>query len=298
MKGSTLCIGTNVHLDKITLCVLDEADGHEVLERFRVTNNLPGAQAAATIIAEVATRLGYTRIKIGWESTGMLPFHRHLSHSTQSQSFDQLVCFNPQLIKNFKDGLVLRKPKNDPRDAATVAARVRFGDLPISYVPSDFWQGLRRLTRYRYQLSRNIANEKKRFQAYAFLKCSDWKRIKPFADVFGATSAALLTQFTVVEFNEMTRDQLLDLISRRGRGRFDDPNATARAVREALRSSYPIEARMDEMVTLTLATCWDHMRFIERSIMSRVKGLIMFRAVKRSTSMSTNTTGIIDPSSP
>jgi transposase len=199
MKGSTLCIGTNVHLDKITLCVLDEADGHEVLERFRVTNNLPGAQAAATIIAEVATRLGYTRIKIGWESTGMLPFHRHLSHSTQSQSFDQLVCFNPQLIKNFKDGLVLRKPKNDPRDAATVAARVRFGDLPISYVPSDFWQGLRRLTRYRYQLSRNIANEKKRFQAYAFLKCSDWKRIKPFADVFGATSAALLTQFTLVE---------------------------------------------------------------------------------------------------
>jgi hypothetical protein len=103
---------------------------------------------------------------------------------------------------------------------------------------------------------------------------------------------------TVVEINEMTHDQLLDLISRRGRGRFDDPNATARAVREALRSSYPIEARMDEMVTLTLATCWDHMRFIERSIMSRVKGLIMFRAVKRSTSMSTNTTGIIDPSSP
>jgi hypothetical protein len=76
----------------------------------------------------------------------------------------------------------------------------------------------------------------------------------------------LLTQFTVVEFNEMTRDQLLDLISRRGRGRFDDPNATARAVREALRSSYPIEARMDEMVTLTLATCWDHMRFIKRSM--------------------------------
>jgi transposase len=267
MKGSTLCVGGDVHLDKITLCVVDKADGHEVVKRFRVTNNLPGAQAAVAAIAEVATRLGYARIEIGWESTGMLwiPFHRHLRHSPHLQSFDlKLVCFNPQLIKNFKDGLVLRKPKNDPRDAATIAARVRFGDLPISYVPSDFWQGLRRLTRYRYQLSRNIANEKKRFQAYAFLKCSDWKRVKPFSDILGATSAALLTEFTAAELREMTHDQLEDLIRRRGRGRFDDPNATVRAVREALRSSYPIEARMDEMVTLTLAAGWDHIRFIKR----------------------------------
>jgi transposase len=162
MKDSTLCIGADVHLDKITLCVVDKADGHEVTERLRVTNNLPGAQAATAIIAQLARRLGYTRIQIGWESTGMLwiPFHRHLRHSPQLQSFDlELVCFNPQLIKSFKDGLMLRKPKNDPQDAASVAARLRFGELPLSYVPSDFWQGLRRLTRYRFQLSRNLSRE-------------------------------------------------------------------------------------------------------------------------------------------
>ena len=165
MKGSTLCVGADVHLDKITLHVVDKAEGHEVIERFRVTNNLPGAQAAAATISQLALRLGYTRIEIGWESTGMLwiPFHRHLRHCPQLQPFDlELVCFNPQLIKSFKDSLVLRKPKNDPRDAATVAARLRFGDLPLSYVPSDFWQGLRRLTRYRYQLSRNLSREKNR----------------------------------------------------------------------------------------------------------------------------------------
>jgi transposase len=267
MKDSTLCVGADVHLDKITLCMVDKADGHEVTERFRVTNNLPGAQAAATTIAQLASRLNYTRIEIGWESTGMLwiPFHRHLRHSPQFQPFDlQLVCFNPQLIKSFKDGLVLRKPKNDPQDAATVAARLRFGDLPLSYVPSDFWQGLRRLTRYRYQLSRNLAREKNRFQAYAFLKCSDWKRVKPFSDVCGATSAALLTEFTTAEIQQMTHDQLVDLLCRRGRGRFADPTGTARAVREALRTSYPIEATMDEMVTATLATCWEHIRSINR----------------------------------
>jgi hypothetical protein len=46
MKGSTLCIGADVHQDDIVLHLVDKADGQEVSECFRVTNNLPGAQAA------------------------------------------------------------------------------------------------------------------------------------------------------------------------------------------------------------------------------------------------------------
>jgi transposase len=241
MNHSTLCIGADVHLDEIVLCLVDKADGHEVADPFRVTNNLPGAQAAATAIAEIATDLGYARTEIGWEATGMLwiPFHRYLSCCPQLQPFErELVCLNPQLVTKFQDGLVLRRPKNDKLSASAIAARLRFGELPLSYVPGDFWQGLRRLTRYRFHLSRNLSREKMRFQSYAFLKCSDWKRVKGFSDVFGATSVALLTEFTVAEITEMTHDQLVDLVSRRGRGRFEDPTSTARKVHEALRSSY------------------------------------------------------------
>jgi transposase len=276
MNHATLCIGADVHLDEIVLCAVDKADGHQVADRFRVTNNLPGAQAAATTIAELATRLGFTRVEIGWEATGMLwiPFHRYLSDCPQLQPFEpQLVCFNPQLVTKFKDGLVLRRPKNDKLSASAIAARLRFGELPLSYVPGDFWQGLRRLTRYRFHLSRNLSREKMRFQAYAFLKCSDWKRVKCFSDVFGATSVALLTEFTVAELTEMTHDQLVDLIRRRGRGHFADPTATARKVRQALRSSYPIDPHMDEMVTAALVAVWDHIRFINR-LMKRLDKLI------------------------
>jgi len=269
MSHSTLCIGADVHLDEIVLCVVDKADGHAVTDGFRVANNRPGAQAAATAIAETATRLGCTRIEIGWEATGMLwiPFHRYLSCCSQLQSFAlELVCFNPQLVTKFKDGLVLRRPKNDKLSALAIAARLRFGELPLSYVPGDFWQGLRRLTRYRFHLSRNLSREKMRFQSCAFLKCSDWKRIRSFSDVFGATSIALLTEFTVAEIKEMTHDQLVDLIIRRGRGHSVDPTGTARKVREALRSSYPIDPQTDEMVTATLATAWEHIRFIKRQM--------------------------------
>jgi len=269
MNRSTLCVGADVHLDEIVLCVVDKAEGHEVCERFPVTNNLPGAQAAATAVAAIAASMGYARIEIGWEATGMLwiPFHRYLSACSQLQPFEpELVCFNPQLVSKFKDGLVLRRPKNDKRDASTVAARLRIGEWPLSYVPGDFWQGLRRLTRYRFHLSRNLSREKLRFQAYAFLKCSDWKRVKAFSDVFGATSIALLTAFTTTELRHMSHDQLVDLISHRGRGRFEDPTGTARKVREVLRTSYPIDPQMDEMVTAALVIAWDHIRFLKRSM--------------------------------
>lgn len=263
MNELTLCVGADVHLDEIVLRAVDKADGHEVIERFHVTNNLPGAQAAARTIAQAAAQAGAARIQIGWEATGLLwmPLHRFLSTCPLLLPFElELFCINPKLVANFKDGLVLRRPKNDERDAWDIAARIRFGELPISYVPADFWQGLRRLTRYRYQLARNLSREEMRFQSYAFLKVSDWKRVKPFSTVFGATSVALLTEFTVAELTALSHDQLVDLITHRGRGRFEDPTATARMVQEALRTSYPIDPQMDEMVTATLATGWEHIR--------------------------------------
>ncbi|MDY6877286.1 MAG: IS110 family transposase [Chloroflexota bacterium] len=266
MNTSTLCVGADVHLKEITLRAVDKRTSDEVIAPFNVANNLPGAQSAASRLAEVATRLGYTHIEIGCEATGMLwiPFHRFLSTCQLLEPFDlQQVCFNPKLVADFKDALVLRGPKDDERDAFDVAARVQVGHWPDSYVPDDFWQGLRRLTRYRFKLSQ----EKMRFQSYAFLKCSDWKRVKAFSDVFGAaTSVALLTEFIAAELREMTHDQLADLIVCRGRGHFYDPDATARTVQQALHTSYPIDRQMDEMVTATLATGWEHVRAINRLI--------------------------------
>jgi transposase len=267
MNKSIVCVGADVHLKEIVLRAVDKLTSDEVIAPFRVTNNLPGAEAAAVQLAQTASHLNYDCIQIGYEATGMLwiPFHRFLQTSQHLQPFEvQQVCFNPKLVADFKDALVLRGPKNDDRDAFDVAARVQFGHWPDAYVPDDFWQGLRRLTRYRFQLSRILAREKMRFQSYAFLKCSDWKRIKPFADVFGATSAALLTEFTAAELRQMTHPQLADLIAHRGRGCFHDPDTTARAVQRALQTSYPIEPQMDEMITVTLATGWEHIRSIKR----------------------------------
>ena len=81
MNEPTLCIGADVHLDDIVLRAVDKADGHEVIQRFHVTNNLPGAEAAAAAISLTASQAGYSVLQFGWEATGMfwIPFHRFLA---------------------------------------------------------------------------------------------------------------------------------------------------------------------------------------------------------------------------
>jgi hypothetical protein len=77
VNTSTLCIDADVH----TLRAVDELIGDEVIAPFNVADSLPGAQFAVSRLAEVVTQLGYSRIEIGYEATGMLwgPFHRPLS---------------------------------------------------------------------------------------------------------------------------------------------------------------------------------------------------------------------------
>ena len=36
MNRSTLCVGADVHLDEIVLCVVDKAESHEVCDRLHV----------------------------------------------------------------------------------------------------------------------------------------------------------------------------------------------------------------------------------------------------------------------
>jgi hypothetical protein len=55
----TLCVGADVHLDEIVLRAVDKAFGREVLQRFRVTNNLPGAQSAAATLAKTTMNIGH-----------------------------------------------------------------------------------------------------------------------------------------------------------------------------------------------------------------------------------------------
>jgi len=91
---------------------------------------------------------------------------------------------------------VLRSPKDDDRDAFDVAARLRFGELPSPTYPVTFGRDCAPDPLPLPPFQGAVAGEDA-LPVHAFLKCSDWKRVKAFSDIFGATSIALLTEFTV-----------------------------------------------------------------------------------------------------
>ena len=120
------------------------------------------------------------------------------------------------------------------------------------------------LTRYRYRLSRQIGQEKVRAFTRVFLKASEWHRGHPFSDPWGATSATLLTEFTVAEIAAMSLTQLTDLIQEYGRKHFDDPQATARQVQRTLQTSFPVAPELDAAITVVLRVAWTHIRDLQK----------------------------------
>jgi hypothetical protein len=147
-----------------------------------------------------------------------------------------------------------------------VVQRVRFGAWPNSYVPSAFWQGLRRLTRYRFRLAHELARDSTRFGNHVFLKWSDWQRVAPFSDLLGTTSATLLTEYSTADLAALSLAQLTELIDHLGKRRFTDPQATARKVQQVLAQSYPVAPQLEEAVLSVLKVQLEHIRSTEKSI--------------------------------
>jgi len=264
---TTLCVGGDIHQETLQLRTIDKTDGHEVGKALTVQNNRPGADQVIAQLVHLMTQQGYTHLEFGLEATGLfwLPFYQYLQQSPALTPFHPTwVCFNPKLVAKFKEGVTLSEIKDDEHDALAVAERLRFGHLPTTYVPSNEWLALRLLTRYRYRLARQIGQEKLRALTRVFLKASEWQRGQPFCEVWGATSATLLTEFSVAEIAAMSLPQLTKLIQEYGRKQFDDPQATARHVQRTLQNSFPVTADLDAALTNVLQIAWAHIRGLEK----------------------------------
>ncbi len=254
MTERILCFGIDVHADELVVRAADKASGKEIGPPLTVRNNRLGAEQLVTWLGQAAAQLGEGAICLegGLEATGVLwlPLYPFLIQQAEQHHWPlKLVVFNPRLIAQWKKGMGLADDKDDPRDAGGLVERLCFGHLPDSYVPSAFWQGLRRLTRYRYHLAQELTREHARFLTHAFLKCSDWQRVKAFAEGWGATSAALLTQYSLQDLKSLSIPQLAEQVDRLSRHRFTDPEDVALKIQRALSQSYPVDPDLEQAVT-------------------------------------------------
>jgi transposase len=266
--AQTLIVGVDPHRKKNVMQLMD-SQGQELGSPLRVSNNRPGTAAFVEHLVEQMESGQYEAIQLASEATGWYWFHFFQSLS-QDPWLNQwpldLYLFNPRLTAKFKQSYGERD-KTDPNDAFIVADRFRFGrDLPVPFAYEETYLPLRFLTRYYFHVTHNLAREKAYALAIIYLKASEYTHPdkKPFKNIFGAASRAVLQEFaSIEEIAALDFAELVEFIDVKGKRRFADPEDTARKVQQVVADSYPLPQALQQPINTILALSFKHISFLE-----------------------------------
>lgn len=90
---------------------------------------------------------------------------------------------------------------------------------------------------------------------------------KPFANTFGSTSVAVLTEFlSVEEIAEKSIKDLVDFIILHGKNRFKNPTETAKLLQKAARDSYRLDKALSDPLNVAIAMSFDQIKFLEKQL--------------------------------
>lgn len=187
-----------------------------------------------------------------------------------SQFEKKIHVLNAKQVNKFK-GAYSDLPKNDYVDAFVIADNLRFGRITSEVYMDDYrYKALQNLTRARYFAVQNLTKEKQRFLNFLFLKFSALAAPagdKVFSDTFGATSLAVIEEFDdIEEIAYMPLDKLIEFINEKGKNRFPDPEATAKALQAAARGSYRLPKTLNDSVNQVLSIQISSIRALEAQI--------------------------------
>jgi len=266
IQMNNLYVGLDLSLKDFKVSIIDQ-DGAVVTKPFAATNDLYGAQVLIDTIEGCCRRFNASTVFIGYESTSVYGWHlQHLLADSPllKPYHPNIICFNPKIIERFKESLG-NLPKNDHVDANTIAERLRFGRLPKS-CPVDFrYLALQRLTRHRFHIVDNLVREKSYFLSNLFLKFSGLCQEKVFSNNFGAVATELFHEYlTVEDIATRSLDDLIDFIMEHGKKHFDNPEATASALKEAARKSYRLNPSVDNSLNFVLRSCLENMKALDK----------------------------------
>lgn len=100
-----------------------------------------------------------------------------------------------------------------------------------------------------------------------FLKFSKLSQEKVFSNNFGATAEALLTEFESSEdIASKSIDELIDLIKVTSKNRFNDIHSTAIAITQAANSSFKVNKRLDDSLSIVIRSCYENINSLEKSV--------------------------------
>ncbi|SEA34593.1 Transposase and inactivated derivatives [Lachnospiraceae bacterium NK3A20] len=237
---------------------------------FPVDNSKAGTEQLIKRIASALVKEELSEVKIGMEATSVYGSHLVYSLKDDFSLFSykkEIHVLNPKQVNKFKasyDGL----PKNDYVDAFVIADCLRFGRINNEVYLGDYrYEALKQLTRARYLVVQNLTKEKQRFLNTLFLKYSTMSQEKVFSNTFSTTALAVYEEFdSVDQLALMDLHDLTEFIKDKGKNRFPDPNAVAKAIQKAARSSYRLPKTINDSVNQVLSISISSMRALEANI--------------------------------
>ena len=244
-------------------------DGSKI-KNFSVPNSKNGAEKLLKEILSALSAFSLSDVIIGLEATSVYG--------------DNLVCFlreaaplvpfnrkihvlNPKQVSKFKESYN-DLSKNDSVDSFVIADCLRFGRINKEVYLDDYrYKALQTLTRARYVAMQNLVREKQRFINVLFKKYSSFTQEKVFSDTFGSSAMAVYEFFDSADtLAYMDLCKLTQFLQEKGKNHFSDPEALAKSIQKAARSSYRLPKTINDSVNQVLSLSISSIRALESQI--------------------------------
>ena len=247
--------------------MLPNGDKHS---NFSVANSQDGSAQLVKRIRSVLASESLDTVSIGLEATSVYGDNLvyFLKEDASLASFHRKIhVLNPKQVNKFKESYN-DLPKNDWVDSFVIADCLRFGRINKEvYLENYRYNALQNLTRARYFTVCNLVKEKQRFMNVLFKKYSTMTQEKVFSDTFSTTALAVYEEFESAEaLANMDLHALTDFLMEKGKNRFPDPDAVAKAIQKAARSSYRLPKTVNDSVNQVLSISITSMKALESQI--------------------------------
>ena len=237
---------------------------------FSVANSHDGSTQLVKRILSAMESKSLDTVLIGLEATSVYGDNLvyFLREDASLASFNRKIyVLNPKQVKKFKDAYN-DLPKNDYVDSYVIADCLRFGRINKEVYIGDYrYKALQNLTRARYFAVCNLTKEKQRFMNVLFKKYSTMTQEKVFSNTFSTTALAVYDEFESAEaLAYMDLQELTAFIIEKGKNRFPDPDAVAKAIQKAARSSYRLPKTVNDSVNQVLSISITSIKALEAQI--------------------------------
>jgi transposase len=274
-----LFVGLDVSSQHLDACFMTDDESLTVLQEARFENSLIGASQIKKVILDHAKELAFTKVVIGMEATSLYSFHPAMFFKED----EKLNVLNlevsieqPNKIKKYRD--IFSEEKNDQIDAFYIADYFRTRRFATSITKKEQYVALQHLTRTRLQIVEQLVEAKQHFIENIYYKCNrlpiELKAEDRNTSVLSATIVNLMTEdYSLDQLADMPLEDFANLIQKLGRGRFKNPEGTAKAIAKAIRASYRLGKVQQDSIDLVLGVIAREIRSLEKLIKELDKGI-------------------------